>query len=207
MAKKTAQRLPQPMRPSGRVGRIFGWLMARLNKPAYRWTVDQLRSIQPKSILEIGFGTGHLLSLAIRKLKPKPKRVAGRDPSDLMVETAQKRLRRFRKKVALDIAKGDDSALPEGPFDAIVALHSFQFWADPTATLAKLRRMLTPEGRLILVLRRHYSGRVSKWIPNPLSHSADEISATCAAAEAAGFTLVGMKGISKSSQGLVLACG
>ena len=202
---KAERRLPQPMRPSGRRGRIFGWLMARLNKPAYRWAVDQLRSIQPKSILEIGFGTGHLLSLAIRKLKPA--RVAGRDPSDLMVETAQKRLRRFRKKVALDIVKGDDTVLPEGPFDAIVALRSFQFWADPTATLAKLRRMLTPNGRLILVLRRHYSKGVAKRLPNSLSHSADEISATCAAAEAAGFTLVGMKGISKSSHGLVLACG
>lgn len=204
MAKSEA-RLPQPMRPSGRIGRIFGWLMARLNKPAYRWTVEQLRTTQPKSILELGFGTGHLLALALKQLKPG--RVAGRDPSDLMVEAAQKRLKRFRKKAELDIAAGDDTTLPAGPFDAIVALHAFQFWADPATTLPKLRSLLAPQGRLILVLRRHTSRKAAKRLPNPLSHGADEISATVAAAEAAGFVLVGMSGISKGSHGLVFACG
>lgn len=201
---KTVKRLPQPMRPSGRMGRIFGWLMARLNRPAYRWTIDQLRPLRPQSMLEIGFGTGHLLSSAIRDLKIA--RAAGRDPSELMVETAQKRLKRFRKKVTLDIQLGDDTALPEGPFDAIVALHSFQFWSDPAATFAKLHGLLTPGGRLILVLRRH-GRRAPKYLPNPISRSGDEISAVCAAAERAGFTLVGMGGISKASHGLVLTCG
>ncbi len=201
----SAKTLPQPMRPSGRTGRVFGWLMARLNQRAYRWTVEQLRAVQPKSILEIGFGTGHLLALTIRELKPV--RIVGRDPSELMVETAQKRLKRFRKKVEIDIAVGDDTALPEGPFDASMALHSFQFWSDPAATLARLRAMLAPDGRFILVLRRGFSKSVARRVPNPLSRTPDEISATVAAAEAAGFALVGMEGISKSSHGLILACG
>lgn len=202
---ETAKPLPQPMCPSGKTGRVFGWLMARINEPAYRWTVAQLRAIKPQSILEIGFGTGHCLELAIRKLKLK--RVAGRDPSDLMVETAQKRLKRFRKKVMLDIAKGDDITLPNGPFDGIIALHSFQFWADPAMTLAKLRALLTPNGRLILVLRRHYSGSVAKALPNPLSHSDDEVAATIAAAKAAGFALITQETVAKTSQGLVFVCG
>ena len=65
----TEPKLPQAMRPHGRIGRIFGWLMRRLNRPAYRWTVEQLRAAHPKSLLEIGFGTGDLLSLAAKKLK------------------------------------------------------------------------------------------------------------------------------------------
>lgn len=202
---KSQKRLPQPMRPSGRRGRIFGWLMARLNKPAYRWTIAQLRPLKTRSLLEIGFGTGHLMAAMVRELAVT--RVVGRDPSELMVETALKRLKHLRKKADIDVAQGDDRALPEGPYDAIVALHSFQFWADPKATLAKLRTMLSPGGRLILVLRRHPSRRAARKLPNPLSRGADEISATVAAAEAAGFTLVGMGGISKSSHGLVLACG
>lgn len=201
----SGKRLPQPMRPSGRTGRIFGWLMARLNKPAYRWAIAQLRPVAPQSVLEIGFGTGHLMAAAIRELGAT--HIAGRDPSELMVETAQKRLRRLRKKADIDIALGDDATLPDGPFDAILALHSFQFWSDPTATLSRLRAMLAPNGRLILVLRRHPSRRAARKLPNPLSHGKDEISATCAAAEAAGFSLIGMAGISKGSHGLVLACG
>jgi cyclopropane fatty-acyl-phospholipid synthase-like methyltransferase len=202
---KAPTKLPQAMRPSGRTGRVFGWLMAWLNAKSYRWVVDQLGTLKPRSILEIGFGTGDLLKLAIRKLKPA--RVSGVDPSELMVETAKKKLRRYTKKMEIDLRLGDDTALPQATFDAIIAAHSFQFWADPQATLARLHTMLSPEGRLVLVLRRHYSKKVAKWIPNPLSHSPNEFSATIAAAEHAGFVLKATTAISKSSQGLVFACG
>ncbi|HXM00230.1 MAG TPA: class I SAM-dependent methyltransferase [Rhizomicrobium sp.] len=199
----TNKRLPQAMRPRGRIGRIFGWLMARMNKSAYRWTVEQLRAAHPKSLLEIGFGTGHLLSLATRKLKLT--RVTGVDPSDLMVGTAQKRLRRFRKKAAIELKRGDDTALPmEGAFDAIAALHSFQFWTHPATTLAHIRALLAPNGRFVLVLR--VAGK-RKNAPNPLSRGADEVSQAIAAAQSAGFVVLAMRGISKSSQGIVFGCG
>lgn len=188
------------MRPSGRTGRIFGWLMARLNNGAYRWTVGQLLAANPKSFLEIGFGTGHLLKLAVKSLKLE--RAAGVDPSELMVETARKRLKRLAKKTALDICRGDDASLPDGTFDAIAALHSFQFWSDPDAALARVRERLAPGGRFILVLRMH-PGKAPKWIPNPLSRSGNEIASACAALERAGFAVVGLQGISKGSQGIV----
>jgi SAM-dependent methyltransferase len=194
------RKLPQAMRPSGRVGRIFGWAMARLNKDAYRWTVEQMRPVNPKSVLEIGFGTGHLLKLAVKALKPE--RASGVDPSELMVETAQKRLKKFAKKTALDIRKGDDTTLPDEKFDAIAALHSFQFWSDPDAALGRIRERLDRGGRLILVLRVH-GRKGAKWIPNPLSRSGNEIAAACTALQRAGFSVVSMQGISKSSQGIV----
>jgi SAM-dependent methyltransferase len=174
--------------------------MARLNRGAYQWVVAQLRAANPQSLLEIGFGTGHMLALSIRTLGLKS--VAGVDPSDLMVEAAEKRLRRFRKKASLDIRRGDDTALPDGPFDAIVALHSFQFWGDPDATLVRIRERLAPGGKLILVLRAH-GKRPPKWLPNPISRAGNEIAATCAALGRAGFSVVGMQGISTSSQGIV----
>ena len=199
----TEPKLPQAMRPHGRIGRIFGWLMRRLNRPAYRWTVEQLRAAHPKSLLEIGFGTGDLLSLAAKKLKLS--RVAGVDPSELMVETARKRLRRFRRKAAIDLKLGDDAALPkEGPFDAVAALHSFQFWTHPGTTLAHIRSLLAPNGRFVLVLRLHGKRKTA---PNPLSRDENEVSQAIAAAQAAGFVMLGMKGISKSSQGIVFGCG
>jgi SAM-dependent methyltransferase len=196
----TDRRLPQAMRPSGKRGELFGWLMARSNGDAYRWTLDQLRTTSPKSFLEIGFGTGHMLKLAIRSLKLE--RAVGVDPSELMVETAQRRLRRLAKKTALDIRRGDDTSLPDGRFDAVAALHSFQFWSDPDAALARIRDRLAPGGRFILVLRVH-PGKAPKWLPNPLSRGGNEIAAACAALERAGFAVTGMQGISRGSQGLV----
>lgn len=194
-----ARKLPQAQRPQGRTGKIFGWLMGRLNRPAYRWTVDQLKPASPKSFLEIGFGTGHLEKLVAQTLKPA--KIAGVDPLPLMVETAQKRLRRFAKKIAVDLRQGDDTSLPkDGPYDAIAALHSFQFWSDPAKTLSDIRSLLAPGGKFVLVLRLH--GRRAK-TPNPLSRGGDEISKACKALEDAGFTIRAMRGISKSSHGIV----
>jgi SAM-dependent methyltransferase len=199
---EAAKRLPQAMRPSGRTGKIFGFIMARLNSDAYRWTVEQLRPVRPKSFLEIGFGTGHLVAQSIKALKLE--RAAGVDPSELMVETTQKRLRRFAKKTALDIRQGDDTSLPDGAFDAIAALHSFQFWSDPDGALARIRARLAPEGRFILVLRIH-TRRTARRVPNPLSRAGNEIAAACDALERAGFAVTGMQGISKTSQGIIAA--
>ena len=200
MVAAVQQNFPQAMRPHGRTGRIFGWLMGRLNKPAYRWTVEQLEASHPKSMLEIGFGTGHLLALAAKKLKLS--KVSGVDPSELMVETAQKRLKRFRKKAEIDLKRGDDTSLPaHGAFDAIAALHSFQFWQHPATTLAHVHALLAPGGRFIMVLRLH--GGKSRKVPNPLSRDGNEVSQAIAAAQAAGFVMLGMTGLSKTSQGLV----
>jgi ubiquinone/menaquinone biosynthesis C-methylase UbiE len=191
--------MSQAMHPRGRTGRIFGWLMGRANKPAYRWTVEQLAASHPKSMLEIGFGTGHLLKLAAKKLKLA--RVAGVDPSELMVETATRRLRRLAKTADVELKRGDDSTLPvQGEYDAIAALHSFQFWAHPATTLAHIHSILAPHGRFILVLRLKNRRKAA---PNPLSRNGNEVSQAISAAQAAGFVMLGMSGIAKGSQGIV----
>jgi SAM-dependent methyltransferase len=187
------------MQPSGRIGAVFGFVMAQMNDSAYRWAVEQLRPFGPKSLLEIGFGTGHHMARAIRTLKLE--RAAGVDPSPLMVDAANRRLARFRKNVTLDVRAGDDASLPDGPFDAISALHSFQFWSDPDASLARIRQRLAPDGHLVLVLRTH-AGTAPQWLPNPLSRDGNEIAGACAALERAGFAVTGLQGISRNSQGI-----
>lgn len=195
------------MRPSGFTGRLFGYVMQWLAKPNYRWAIKQLAPIKPNSYLEIGFGTGRLAQMAARKFRPA--RLCGVDPSELMLETASRKLRRFGKKTALDLRLGDDTLLanwPDGQFDAIVASHSFQFWSDPATTLARLRARLSPSGRLVLVIRRHISKDVRSWIPNPITKSGDELGGLCDALSAAGFRLVRVEKLSTGSQGFVAAC-
>ena len=203
----SVKKLPQPMHPSGFSGRVFGFVMQWLARSNYRWAITQLAPIKPKSYLEIGFGTGRLAQLAARKFRPE--RLCGVDPSELMLETAAKKLRRYGKKRTLDLRLGDDTMLatwPEGEFDAIVASHSFQFWSDPQTTLARLRAHLTPNGRLVLVIRRHISKSVSSWIPNPITKSGNELAGLCDALTVAGFRLVRVEKLSSGSQGFVAAC-
>ena len=200
-------KLPQPMRPSGFTGRLFGFAMQWLARSNYRWAIAQLEPVKPKSYLEIGFGTGRLAKMAAKRFRPA--RLCGVDPSELMFETAAKKLRRYGKKHALDLRLGDDTMLsdwPDGQFDAIVASHSFQFWSDPATTLARLRAHLSPSGRLVLVIRRHVSKGVMRWIPNPITKSGDELGGLCDALTAAGFRLLRVEKLPTGSQGFVAAC-
>jgi hypothetical protein len=61
---------PQTILPRGFAGRIFGFLMERFAASNYDWTIDQLRTIEPRTYLEIGFGTGKLAELVAGELKP-----------------------------------------------------------------------------------------------------------------------------------------
>jgi SAM-dependent methyltransferase len=200
----SAKKISQAQLPRGRVGRIVAWQMGRANRPAYQWTVEQLRAVKPKSYLEVGFGAGHLEQLVAEEFKPE--KLAGVDPSPLMVETATKRLRHLRD-IKIELAQGDDAHLPkDGPYDAITALHSFQFWPQPAETLAEIRSLLAPGGKFVMVLRldrRHRRRR----LPNPMSRGRNEVSVACRALQDAGFTILAMRGISKTSHGIVAGCG
>src|SRR5262249_32957327 len=146
------KKLPQPMRPSGLGGRIFGVAMEWLASPNYQWVLRQLAPEKPKSWLEIGFGTGRLAQLATQRFPLG--RLCGIDPSELMLRTAARRLGTFGKRNTLDLRLGDDTLLaswPDGEFDAIAASHSWQFWSDPATTLPRVRARLAPQGRFVMV--------------------------------------------------------
>ena len=201
------RKIPQPMRPAGLGGRIFGHLMEWLAAPNYHWVIRQLGPGKPRSYLEVGFGTGRLMQLAAERFLPQ--RLYGVDPSNLMLRTALKKLQRFDGKTQLHLRLGDDELLknwPEGPFDAIVASHSFQFWRNPVATLLRIRSLLSPQGRFVLVIRRHISSEVITWIPNPITQSGDELGGLRAALAAAGFQILIDEKLKSGSQGLVMAC-
>lgn len=195
------------MRPAGFAGRVFGHVMEWLAAPNYHWVVRQLLPIKPRSYLEIGFGTGRLAQLVAERFLPA--RIYGVDPSILMLRTALAKLKRYDGKTALHLRLGDDMLLkdwPEGPFDAIVATHSWQFWSNPVATLLRVRSLLAPGGRFVMVIRTHISDDVSKWIPNPITMSGDELKGLRAALATAGFAILVDEKLKTGSQGIVAAC-
>ncbi len=192
------QKMPQPMRPSGVGGRIFGVAMEWLAAPNYRWVIGQIEPITPRTYLEIGFGTGKLAQLVASRFDLA--HLYGVDPSELMLETAKRRLK------TADLRLGDDNLLaawPPGPLDAVVASHSWQFWADPTATLARIRVLLAPSGRFVMVIRSHISDDVSKWIPNPITKAGNELQGLRTALATAGFRILVDEKLRTGSQGIV----
>ena len=194
----------QAERPSGLAGRAFGALMEQLSAANYRWVVERLAPLKPKTYLEIGFGTGRLAEMIAERFAPA--RLVGVDPSPLMLETAQKKLDRFARTSKIELRLGDDTALSafEGPFDAIAATHSFQFWHDPAGTLARIHALLAPHGLLVLVLRKHSPGRA---VPNPISCSADELGGARKMLADARFQIIADEKLPTGSHGFVAMRG
>src|SRR3954466_13497377 len=97
-----------------------------------------------RRILDAGCGSGPLFAA----LRDRGAVVTGVDASAGMVELARRRLGAEADLRVADLA--DPLPFPDGKFDDVVGslvLHYLQDWGP---TLAELRRVLTPGGRLIV---------------------------------------------------------
>jgi ubiquinone/menaquinone biosynthesis C-methylase UbiE len=175
-----------PANPSGWMGRIFGKLMESTNVDAYQKTLQAINPIDNEQFLEIGFGTGCCAEMLLSTTTGTF--VAGIDPTETMVKTALNRLIKKGFGDRIDIQQGTDDSLPWGDdrFDAIFAIHSFQFWSDPHKSIIEISRVLRPNGRIVLTLRDH-STHAPDWLPNPISRSGWEIDAAIGLLEQHGY--------------------
>jgi SAM-dependent methyltransferase len=113
-----------------------------------------IRRLDPRRgdhVLELGCGSGHLFGrVAVRT----PGGFAtGIDPSPLMVRHARLRNRRLIDRGLAEIevgASSDLSRFAEGRFQKVYGLHVVYFWESPLRDLAEVRRVLAPDGRLLL---------------------------------------------------------
>jgi SAM-dependent methyltransferase len=159
--------------------------MEAINTPAYGFALDLLDLRPVHDVLEIGFGTGRMIELMLARTQG---RVVGLDPTPTMLAWTRSRaaVKREANRVLLSLGGDTDLDEPPASLDRIVALHSFQFWADPAASVRRLRELLRPGGRLVLVLRDHSRGGAD-WLPNPLSRGTDELEATRRLLAESGF--------------------
>ena len=169
--------------------RAFATLMAVANRASYAAALANLSPPGNGRILEIGFGAGAWIERVLRRFPGCT--IAGIDPTPGMLALAQSRaaLRRAGARVELVCAGAESIPFPAGCFDAAVAIHSFQFWAEPDKALDGVSRVLRPGGRLVLVLRSH-DGVAPAWLPNPISRSGAEVEGACAAIRHAGLAVL-----------------
>ena len=130
-----------------------------------RWQQTALAYLPASgSILEVGFGPGHLLSdLAVAGHLP-----FGLDLSRHMLRLAQRRLR--RRGMAANLVRGRAGALPFAAraFDAVVLTFPTPFVYDP-AWIRHLERVLKPGARLVVAessffARRTLPARFLEWL-------------------------------------------
>jgi SAM-dependent methyltransferase len=135
--------------PTGLVGQIIGERMLRQHGPETEWSVGLLH-IQPTDrILEIGFGAGRGLALAVAQAHQG--RVTGVDRSPTMIRAAARRNRAAIARGQLFLVRGNVATLPFGEqrFDKLFSVHTFYFWPDPRAVCTRLVSMLAHGSRLV----------------------------------------------------------
>jgi ubiquinone/menaquinone biosynthesis C-methylase UbiE len=128
------------------------------------WVRSILPYIQGPRVLELGYGPGHL-QLGLHELCFQ---VFGLDESRQMSLHAARRLR--EKGIACNLMRGYAQSLsfPGNTFQTVAASFPSEYIFDPR-TLTEIRRVLTPDGRLIILPLAWITGkrpleRLAAWL-------------------------------------------
>jgi ubiquinone/menaquinone biosynthesis C-methylase UbiE len=129
------------------------WLHSRGREGRFR--AEELRLARVSSgdrVLDVGCGTGSL-AIAAARVVGSAGRVAGVDPSPEMIERATAKARRAGVSVGFVATAGEALPFPAESFDVVtLSLVLHQLPTDALhGTMAQVRRVLAPGGRLLLV--------------------------------------------------------
>jgi ubiquinone/menaquinone biosynthesis C-methylase UbiE len=112
----------------------------------YRWAFTAERFVRDQPVLEVGFGTGHLLA----HLGRKGLEVIGVDKSPQMAAIARRRLDRACLRGKIICADAAPLPLPDGSVGTIITTMPAGYAAQEV-TWAEFARVLRPGGRWIIV--------------------------------------------------------
>jgi ubiquinone/menaquinone biosynthesis C-methylase UbiE len=123
------------------------WLQPRFFEPAQRAVLEMMAQhllTEPKSVLDVGCGTGRLLR-SIHGRWPGAD-LMGIDPTPGMVEQA----RQLTPSVTFEAGFAEALPVPDASVDVVVSTFSFHHWSDQSAGLREVIRVLRQEGYFFL---------------------------------------------------------
>ncbi|UXX80031.1 bifunctional demethylmenaquinone methyltransferase/2-methoxy-6-polyprenyl-1,4-benzoquinol methylase UbiE [Reichenbachiella carrageenanivorans] len=112
--------------------------------------IRQLKSHQPKIILDIATGTG---DLAIEALKLKPEKIIGVDISEGMLEVGKKKMIELGVEDIIEMRLGDSEQLlfEDNKFDAVIVAFGVRNFEHLEKGLSDMRRVLKDGGKLVVL--------------------------------------------------------
>jgi SAM-dependent methyltransferase len=123
-------------------------------------------------VLEVGCGPGRL---SIRLARQHGLDVTGLDLDPAMIERAQANADRTEngdeRRPSFLVGDVASLAFPDGSFDLVVSTLSMHHWADPTAGLAEIGRVLRPGGRALIWDFRPGVLPFHARLPDPVEHT------------------------------------
>ena len=137
-----------------KISRFYDLLSDRSEAPMRKAGLDLLKAGDGERVLEVGFGTGHMLEALARAVGPQGK-VFGIDLSDQMLRLAKKHLTRSGLINRCRLRCGDATHLPHSAatMDAVFISFTLELFdtLEIPAVLGECNRVLRPGGRIVVV--------------------------------------------------------
>jgi ubiquinone/menaquinone biosynthesis C-methylase UbiE len=177
-----------------RLGRIFGPLASlgteRVEKAGLRERRKSLLADLRGDVLEVGAGAGLNLDHY-----PPGVRLVLVEPDPYSRRRLQALVDASEREATVIAARAEELPLPDGSFDAVVSTLVLCSVGDLEAALGEIRRVLRPDGRLVLI--EHVRGQGARAVLQELVAPASRLLLSCSpnrrtaeAVRAAGFELV-----------------
>jgi ubiquinone/menaquinone biosynthesis C-methylase UbiE len=143
----------QLRKPEGDLGKVVAAKMSTGNQLINEWTIDALEPAPHDNILEIGMGNG----VFVKKITSGDVSIkyTGIDYSPLMIEMSTMQNQALVKSNRAHFLLADASSLPfaNHSFTKVCTVNTLYFWDHKEKILAEIRRVLKPEGVLIIAIR------------------------------------------------------
>ncbi len=137
---------------------IYDRLFGSVLEPGRRALADAICQANPRSILEVGVGTGLMLSRY-----PADSSIVGVDVSDEMLAIAAKRLKGMEgcKKIRLEKMDAEKMNFPDAHFDCVAVPYVLSVTPDPFNLITEIRRVCRKGGTIFIL--NHFSGSSFWW--------------------------------------------
>jgi SAM-dependent methyltransferase len=151
LRRTTLGRMDQYRCPTGNEGKAVAASMNRRHSALTAWGLEHVKINPDSIILDVGCGGGKTVStLAQRAVQGK---VFGIDYSADMVEYSKEVNRELIEQNRVEIVKAsvEKTGFPADFFDLVTAIETYYFWPSLPAAFQEIRRVLKPEGKLLLI--------------------------------------------------------
>ena len=141
----------QTRKPNGFGGRLMLSMMNKGHTNISLWGLDQLSSIQPHRIVDLGCGGGANIARLLKRFKHA--KVLGIDYSLESVTATRNFNEEEIRDGRLDVIEGNVLHLPisDESYDLATAFETVYFWPGPVESFKEVYRILKHEGEFMIV--------------------------------------------------------
>jgi len=127
------------------------FLSAGIDRGWRRKAIKQLRSLNPRSILDVATGTADMAILSAKLLTPD--KIVGIEISEGMLEIGKKKIEKLGLQRRIELLKGDSETISfdNNSFDAVTVAFGVRNFQDLELGLNEIKRVLKPGGKLIVL--------------------------------------------------------